>query len=148
LPLSVLFGVLALLLVLYIARQRRQQLETRATQLARLALGELRQKKALYDEGKVGEPFVVVTHLRDQLLRGEERDNHRLWRAVETVVRRESRVTDAPAMLHGTQEITWEWTGTTASAPVRTSLRTQYVQPVQPVDRRYTDIFAPRTYRA
>ena len=63
-------------------------------------------------------------------------------------MRRESRVRDSPIMRYGTQEITWEWVGTTATAPLHTSLRTAYAQhAVQSVDKRYSDIFAPRAFK-
>lgn len=56
-----------------------------------------------------GEPWVVVSWLRDHLLSPRERRDPLLWKKVEELVQEDSRLDRYPKIVKGESKVVWEW---------------------------------------
>ncbi|KAK2985043.1 hypothetical protein RJ640_016963 [Escallonia rubra] len=56
-----------------------------------------------------GEPWVVASWLRDDLLLPRERRDPSLWKKVEELVQEDSRLDQYPKMVKGELKVVWEW---------------------------------------
>ncbi|CAL9080062.1 unnamed protein product [Musa textilis] len=56
-----------------------------------------------------GEPWVVASWLRDQLLRPRERKHAMLWKKVEEMILEDSRIDQYPKLIKGESKVVFEW---------------------------------------
>ncbi|KAI3664235.1 hypothetical protein L6452_44718 [Arctium lappa] len=56
-----------------------------------------------------GEPWIVASWLRDNILTPRERRDPVLWKKVEELVQEDSRLDRYPKMLKGEAKVVWEW---------------------------------------
>jgi hypothetical protein len=147
-------GFVALVVMWAWWRRKREHEDTlRVSELTKKVFAELQIKKAKYQAQQANEGYVVVSHLRDHLLKGDA-PHRRLWKRVEQTVLRDSRVREVPALLHGAQEITWEWVGTTSESSGRVNSSPSSEPGIAlssrstpPVEKLYKDVFGPRHFR-
>jgi len=67
---------------------------------------EIMEEKSIAMEG---DPWVVFSWLRDDLLLPKERKNRRLWKKVEDLIRGDSRIDEYPKLIKGEPKVVLEW---------------------------------------
>ncbi|XP_071706329.1 uncharacterized protein [Rutidosis leptorrhynchoides] len=91
--------------------QRIHYLSVRAEELYEQVC-EMLEETALISssvDGEGGEPWIVVSWLRDHILTPKERRDPLLWKKVEELVQEDSRVDRYPKILKGEPKVVWEW---------------------------------------
>ncbi|CAH1453093.1 unnamed protein product [Lactuca virosa] len=90
----------------------RHYLSVRAEELYEQVCDTLEEaalvSRSINGEGE-GEPWIVASWLRDNVLTPKERRNPMLWKKVEELVQEDSRLDRYPKMLKGEPKVVWEW---------------------------------------
>lgn len=91
---------------------QRHYLSVRAEELYEQVCDTLEEaalvSRSINGEGE-GEPWIVASWLRDNVLTPKERRNPMLWKKVEELVQEDSRLDRYPKMLKGEPKVVWEW---------------------------------------
>ncbi|XP_009389095.2 uncharacterized protein LOC103975753 isoform X1 [Musa acuminata AAA Group] len=89
---------------------QKKNLTTRAEQLYEQVC-EILQDNAMRIRcgNREGEPWLVASWLRDQLLRPRERKHAMLWKKVEEMILEDSRIDQYPKMIKGESKVVLEW---------------------------------------
>ncbi|KAI3926444.1 hypothetical protein MKX01_032632 [Papaver californicum] len=91
--------------------RRRRYLANRGDELYE-QICDILEEKATMAKSVVtgeGEPWVVASWLRDDLLLPRERKDSQLWKKVEELVQEDSRLDQYPKLVRGESKVVWEW---------------------------------------
>lgn len=119
------------ILLLRRIRQRRN-LSARAEELYNQICDILEENAMMTKGGNgEGEPWVVVSWLRDHLLLPKERKDPLLWRKVEELVQEDSRLDRYPKLVKGESKVVWEWQveGSLSSSRLRKKIEASKLKP-------------------
>uniref|UniRef100_A0A7S0ZET5 Man1/Src1-like C-terminal domain-containing protein n=1 Tax=Timspurckia oligopyrenoides TaxID=708627 RepID=A0A7S0ZET5_9RHOD len=109
-------GVLIFTLSIAVYVQRRRSLEAMLEQSTREILDILYSQRVESLESNATPPFVIDTHLRDQVFSGIRNVSQRaaFWEQVESRLQLDSRVLrSGPRMIYGVPSFVWEWVAST-----------------------------------
>ncbi|MCL7031910.1 hypothetical protein MKW94_021808 [Papaver nudicaule] len=110
-PVCVLIGGLMTSFVMLMRKvRRRRYLSNRGEELYE-QICDILEEKAMMAKGVPGggEPWVVASWLRDDLLLPRERKDSLLWKKVEELVQEDSRLDQYPKLVRGESKVVWEW---------------------------------------
>ncbi|RZC93559.1 hypothetical protein C5167_003925 [Papaver somniferum] len=91
--------------------RRRRYLSNRVEELYEQICDILQEKAVMAKSAFTGEgePWVVASWLRDDLLLPRERKDALLWKKVEELVQEDSRLDQYPKLVRGESKVVWEW---------------------------------------
>ncbi|WOK98775.1 hypothetical protein Cni_G07487 [Canna indica] len=103
-------GLLVGLTKFILSIRHKSKLTTRAEQLYE-QICEILQENAMRTRSgdNEGEPWVVASWLRDQLLLPRERKHTTLWKKVEELILEDSRIDQYPKLIKGESKVVLEW---------------------------------------
>jgi len=92
---------------------RRRMIAIKTSEAYAVVVDLLQHQKRLYSTNEETDPFMVETHLRDEVLPDERPDVKKtIWNAVSKRMSRDSRMLRlGPKTVYGVPAYTWEWRG-------------------------------------
>eukprot|EP00249_Psilotum_nudum_P012558 c23852_g1_i3 orf=959-1921(-) len=106
-PLIIITSLVYLMAKLLSHIYYQRKLSARAEQLYLQVCEALEQRATMKDHQ--GETWVIASKLRDHLLKPSERRDSSLWRQVELMLQKDSRVDQYPKLVKGEPKVVWEW---------------------------------------